>query len=223
VDTDLTRVKDPDSLDPVKRAIWDQHGPVGLIMSCAAASAGAASAKTSYFWSPAGAAQPDPKVLAQQAVATMSLEAPEMGVWPGGWYDHNPKAWGAVRIPVWFWAQNAKPGVSGVATASASADGRTVVAQARLVSITWTDDAGHRVVCGTGSAPLYNETAWESPSGCGWTYDKEGDYTVTAVTQIRVDWTGLGRTGVIDLTFTQPSHTLRIGEIQVVVTSGTLN
>ncbi|MDR1386763.1 MAG: hypothetical protein LBJ44_04070 [Propionibacteriaceae bacterium] len=178
--------------------------------------------KNSFVWFPSPpTAPPDPLVLAHEAVAKMHLEAPEMGVWPGGWFDQNPKAWGAVGIPVWFWAQNAKPGVSGVATASASSGGHTVIAQAHLTSITWTDDAGHRAVCGTGSAPrAYDESAWESPSGCGWTYDKEGDHTITAVTRIRVDWSGYGRSGVIDLTFTAPSHTLRIGEVQVVVRSG---
>jgi hypothetical protein len=223
---DLSRVTDPAAVPSQYGRFYDQHGLTGVVMFCATPYIlNPPRLMTTMTWFPSPPAPlPDPLVLAEQAVAKMGLEGPEMGVWPGDWYDLNPKAWGAVRIPVWFWAKDAKPGVSGVATASASSGGQTVIAQARLSSVTWSDDAGHRVVCGLGSVPhAWNETAWESPSGCGWTYDKEGDYTVTAVTRIRVDWSGYGRSGVIDLTFTAPSHTLRIGEIQVVVRSGGLS
>jgi hypothetical protein len=218
----LTKVTDPNQLDPLQRAIFDQHGPTGWIMGCTVPFRdGRPGSLSTPFWAASRSAAPDPQVLAERAVASMALEAPQMGVWPGGWFDQNPRAWGAVGIPTWFWAQNPKPGVAGIATASATADGRTVIAQAKLTSITWSDDAGHKAICGTGSTPAaVGETNWESPSGCGWTYDKEGDYTVTAVTRIKVEWSGLGHNGVIDLTFTTPSHTLRIGEIQVVVRSG---
>jgi hypothetical protein len=221
-DLDLTQMKDPDQLDALRRAIYDRHGPVGWIMNCTIPLRdGNTAALSTPFWAADRSAAPDPRVLAERAVATMALEAPQMGVWPGGWHDQNPRAWGAVGIPVWFWAQNPKPGVAGTATASATADGRTVIAQAKLTSITWTDDAGHHATCGTGSKPAaFDETAWESPSGCGWTYDKEGDYTITAVTRIKVEWSGLGHNGVIDLTLTTPTHTLRIGEIQIVTRTG---
>jgi hypothetical protein len=169
-----------------------------------------------FFVSAAPPPPPNPEILVNEAIGTMSVTASAMGVWPGGWFDENSQAMGAVGLPVWFWSENPGPGVSGIATASAVSGTYMVFAQANLAGVTWSDDVGHSVECRLGSAPRVGETAWDSPSGCGWTYDQQGDYQVTAVTHIRVDWTSnYGRAGTRTYDLSGPTHTLRIGEIQV--------
>jgi hypothetical protein len=193
-----------------------RHGHEGFVMQCKLL-VGGSQIWMRHFWEPAvPPPPPNPEILVDQAIGTMSVTASAMGVWPGGWFDENRQSIGAVGLPVWFWAKNPGPGISGVATASASTGSYMIFAQASLAGVTWSDDAGHSVECRLGSAPRVGETAWDSPSGCGWTYDQQGDYQVTAVTHIRVDWTSnYGRAGTRTYDLSGPTHTLRIGEIQV--------
>ncbi len=50
---------------------------------------------------------------------------------------------------------------------------------------------------------------------CGYTYTRQGVYTVTATSYWEVAWTGMGRSGVIPLNFSS-SVSITMGEIQVV-------
>jgi hypothetical protein len=53
---------------------------------------------------------------------------------------------------------------------------------------------------------------------CGYTYVKQGDYTVRATAHWVARWSGYGMSGVIPLSLSQ-ERMLEVGEIQVIVTN----
>lgn len=81
---------------------------------------------------PAGA-PPDPRVLAQQAVATMNLKAVSIGIVP----EPAPGRVGLVGMPVWMWDTNPGPSTWGPITKTASAGGYTVTATAKATKVMW--------------------------------------------------------------------------------------
>ena len=49
---------------------------------------------------------------------------------------------------------------------------------------------------------------------CGYTYTRQGVYTVAATSYWEVAWTGIGQSGTIALNFSR-SATITMGEVQV--------
>jgi len=169
----------------------------------------------------------DPAVLAQQAVASMSLRVAEIGTTGGS----PPDGMQIVGIPAWFWAadpgESTTPGVAGVApiTRSASAGGITVTATARLDRTVWSVGDGATVTCAGANAAgtpwRYGYGGQPSPT-CGYTYTRTSAgqpneaYTVTATAYWVVDWSGGGQSGTLTV---QRSRSIpkRVGEVQVIV------
>ena len=87
--------------------IWEGHHPEGAIYSCY--NPFIVGTRNYDFWSatqPAGpAAPPDPRLLAERAVATMNLRAITVGIVP------EPVAGnvGLVGMPNWMWVENPTP------------------------------------------------------------------------------------------------------------------
>ncbi len=161
----------------------------------------------------------DPAVLAAQAIASMTMLAPPIGMMPPQGSE------GAITgVPVWLWVQ---PGVTttGTNSASASAGGVTVTAVANVTEVTWEMGDGATVSCGIGTP--YNPSYGGDPSPtCGYLYetkstkdDPNGVYTVTATSTWTITWAGGGESGVevMELSSSVP---LRVTEINVINVPG---
>ena len=158
---------------------------------------------------PAGA-PPDPRVLAQQAIAMMNLKAVSIGIVP------EPAAGrvGLVGMPVWMWDTNPGPSTWGPITKTASAGGYTVTATAKATKVVWSMGDGEVVVCRTPGTPYEDSYGREDSPDCGYTYTRQGVYQVWARSYWSVQWSGLGQSGSIPLQFAN-SVRITVGEAQV--------
>lgn len=167
-----------------------------------------------YYWSASGAVvPPDPKVLAQQAVALMRLRAVTVGMVP------EPVAGrvGLVGMPVWLWVASPDVHSWGPATATASAGGYSVTATGQVSYVRWEMGDGGVVSCSSvGSVWTADKGKVPSPD-CGYVYAQQGTYTVRATSYWVIHWSGIGQTGVINTSYTS-SVVVTIGELQTVVT-----
>lgn len=162
---------------------------------------------------------PDPEVLAWRALARVNLQPIDLGIAPEP-LATNANSLGAVGLPVWLWSDTTAPNKTGPISDSASERGFTVTITARLKNITWNlGDGSAPIQCGIGTR--FNPAAMgpQTPVTCGRQagYSKQGQYTITATSNWEVSWQGIGQSGMIPYT-RETSGTVRIGEIQVVVT-----
>lgn len=193
---------------------WQGHDDGALYECYDLLVAGAGGMAITYRWSatpPAGpAAPPDPRVLAQQAIAQMRLRAVAIGIVP----EPGPGRVGIIGMPTWMWVRDPGPATLGPVTRTASAGGFSVTATARADRIVWQMGDGTTVTCrGPGTAYADSFGRRSSPD-CGHTYTRQGTYTVRAISHWTVQWSGMGLSGTIPLSFTQ-STTITMGEAQV--------
>lgn len=164
---------------------------------------------TLRYWALSAPAAPDPAVLAQQAVDSMSLRAVDIGIVP----EASAGSVGLVGMPNWMWVANPTATTFGPTSASASAGGWTVTATARVSQVVWDMGDGQSITCGAGTPYAASYGKSDSPD-CGHTYTQQGTYTVRATSHWVVTWSGIGDAGTIALDLTQ-SATVTIGEAQV--------
>jgi len=159
----------------------------------------------------------DPRVLAEQAIASMTFLPPPMQTMPP-----TGSEGAIVGIPVWMWVT---PGVTttGAQTASAAAGGITVTATGSVTQVNWDMGDGTVVTCGIGTA--YDGSGNPSPT-CGHVYevkstktDPNGVYTLTATSTWTIVWSGGGESGV-EVLETSSTSTLRVTEINVLNVPG---
>ena len=170
----------------------------------------------STFWSPIppGGLEGllNPEDLARQAIATMGLGVFQVGMAP------EAGGTGYVGLPVWMWAANPGPSTIGPITAAAGA----VSATAKMSEADWNMGDGHVVTCRNGGTPYADSYGNSMSPTCGYRYNQAssdeaaGVYAVTVTAKWTVNWTGMGRTGVINLTFNSPVTQVRIAELQAV-------
>lgn len=162
---------------------------------------------------------PDPEVLAWRALAQVNLQPIDLGIAPEP-LATNANSLGAVGLPVWLWSDTSAPNKTGPISDSASERGFTVTITARLKNITWNlGDGSAPIQCGIGTRFNPATMGPQTPVTCGRQagYSKQGEYTITATSNWEVSWQGIGQSGMIPYT-RETSGTVRIGEIQVVVT-----
>jgi len=156
---------------------------------------------------------PDPRLLAQQAIEQMNLQAITIGIVP----DDGPGSMGLVGLPTWMWAQTPGDTTMGPITRSASTAGYTVTATGRVDKVAWDMGDGATVTC-AGPGKPYEDVYMDSDSPvCGHRYEDQGEHPVTATSYWAIDWSGMGQSGTISLQL-QESTTIRIGEAQVLNT-----
>ena len=196
---------------PPKTAVtWAGHTD-GAIYDCAPPRS--VFGVTYSFWWGAAPAGPNPAVLAQTAIATMSLRPITIGIVP----KSAPGSVGLVGMPVWMWAASPGQQTWGPITRTVSVRGSTVTATARVDRVRWLMGDGGVVVC-TGPGTVYQDRYGKTDSPtCGYTYQTQGTYTVRAESQWTVTWSGMGLSGRIPLALTD-STTITIGELQVITT-----
>ena len=206
----------PDPADyPPDDEIWRGHYPEGAIYVCYNPYL-VAGTRAYSFWSrnpPSGpAAPPDPRVLAQRAIAMMALKAVTIGIVP----EDAPGRVGVIGMPTWMWAADPTQNTIGPITRSASAGGVTVTATAKVNKVVWDMGDGKSETCTGPGTPYADSYGKQSSPTCGHTYTRQGRYTVTATSYWIVDWAGLGQSGTIPLQFSR-STTITMGEVQVIV------
>lgn len=201
-----------DPQPPPSAAIWSGRTD-GAIYDCAQPRSGTFGGVLYTFWSATAPAGPDPVVLAQTAIATMELRPVTIGMVP----EDRPGSVGLVGMPVWLWASDPDSRSWGPVTRTASAGGETVTATAKVSRVRWLMGDGGVVVC-TGPGTAYEDRFGKADSPtCGYTYPRQGTYTVRAESQWSVSWSGMGRSGTIPVTLTQTAR-VTIGELQVLTT-----
>lgn len=156
----------------------------------------------------------DPVALAWRAVASMNLSAPQLGMFPQP-LGQDSSAMGYVGWPLWLWVEDPGPGSWGPNTASASDQGFTVTATAWVDHVEWDMGNGDVVVCGVGSRHPVHAVRGESSPDCGYVYEVEGMYPVTARAYWVVEWSAPSGSGELSLELARADEVL-IGEVQVV-------
>lgn len=154
--------------------------------------------------------------LVEQVIAMLPLSGAEIGIAPA------PSGAGLVGLPVWMWTAQT-PESWGPLTASLTALGLTVSAEANATAINWDMGDGTTRVCSHPGTPYQPEYGADPSPTCGHTYqqpsrNQPGEvYPVTATTEWRIDWwiEGTAITGAETRTRTAQT-TVRINELQVV-------
>ena len=121
----------PAKSDPV----WEGRTD-GAVYDCLRPLLGPGGFIVTQFWSaspPGVGAPPDPRVIAQQAIAVMNLRAVRIGMVP----EPRPGRVGLVGLPVWMWAQQPDSTTWGPVTRTATAGGYTVTATAKVTKVVW--------------------------------------------------------------------------------------
>lgn len=198
---------------------WASNYPAGAVylVTCTGNISGT---NGGWRWLPSapdgyGATATTPGELAARAVDQMQLTGPAIEISiPAG-------ETGLVGIPVWLWTTVGAT-TWGPNTAEAAVPGLSVTATAQAKRITWDMGDGTTVTCANPGTPLH-PGGIESPT-CGHIYETSSAgqphdaFSLTATTTWEVTWTGGGTSGVLSVTRSS-SSTVRIGELQVLVTS----
>jgi hypothetical protein len=157
-----------------------------------------------WVWFPPSAS---PEQLARSLLARIPLRPITLGMAP------KPGTLLVVGMPNWMWAENPSASTWGPVSASAGAMRMTV----EVESVTWDMGDGSKVRCGKG-------TKWSGGPGgpsptCGYVYQKQGHYTVTATSHWVAHWSGYGQAGDIPVDLSTTEH-VEVGELQVIVVRG---
>jgi hypothetical protein len=119
-----------------------------------------------------------------------------------------------VGYPVWLWAEG---GTTAPRSASDSVGGRSVQLTVTFDHLTWDLGDGSRpLTCGVGTKWSRTSQPGTTSPTCGHTYERMGDYTITATTHWRIDWVVDGVSGSQDYSLSQ-RRPWSVGELQVLV------
>lgn len=159
----------------------------------------------------------DPQALAQQAMAALRMQAPQIGLAPPAGTD------AIIGNPVWMWIGRG-PNLTGPTRASASAGGITVTAVATVTQVVWSMGDGHTVACGSGT-PYAPGATGPSPD-CGYVYGEAsglhapgGAWPITASATWTITWAGGGASGSQSMTLSS-SAALRVDNLYVLNQDG---
>lgn len=134
----------------------------------------------------------NPAALAAQAVARLSVPAPQISISP----HPSGNKWNvlAVGLPIWVWADDPGP-----ITSQVSEQGIDIQLQAIRGSVTFDWGDATTSVCNLmRPRPAGMDPLTPSPD-CGHTYLSRGDYTITATAGWAVNWQALGQSGALPL------------------------
>lgn len=170
-------------------------------------------------WSPIPpwGAPPDPEELAQDAIAAMNLRAIQIGSTPYTTENcpQREPCIGIIGYPQYLWVADEGPSTWGPITRTASAGPYSVTATAQVDRIEWDMGNGDVVTCTTPGIPYHDSYEKEPSPDCGYAYQEDGYYTLTATSYWVVEWAGMGQSGTIDLDLAQ-THQIVMGEVQVI-------
>jgi hypothetical protein len=209
-----------DPQPPKSDPVWGGHTD-GAIYLCFNPWQGAPSPDPvgagTLIWLPEPPISVDPEELARRAIDSMGLRAIEVGLS----VKDLPGRMIYVGAPVWMWTANPSAETLGPNTASASAGGITVTAEARVESIDWSMGDGATVKCvgeHRARGTIYKRAfgVVESPT-CGYRYEQPtASTTITATSHWVIDWYGGGASGTVTMDL-ERSTNRPVGEVQVLV------
>jgi hypothetical protein len=157
-------------------------------------------------------APPDPAELAAEALASLTLDIPPIGIAPKP--ANGP---GLVGLPIWLWTSSAQ---TNWGPQSAHATDRTVTVwiTAQVTKAVWDMGNGDKVTCNTYGVRY---TGQSGPPPCGYAgYPRssgDGKYRITVTTYWTVDWrANSGEHGTISTTRVSRPVWIEIDELQVV-------
>ena len=164
----------------------------------------------------------NPAIAAGEVIGRLAVQGIDIGFAP------DPDAAGSrgyVGMPVWMWVDSVTNQNYGPYTVVEEEQGVVVTANAQVTSIRWVMGDGQSVSCsGIGMEYQASLGIIDSPS-CGYRYqttsddEPNGRFTVTAVSNWRVDWNAGGATG--SQTIERESTTqVDVRELQSVNTGG---
>lgn len=205
----ISRVRpQPPATDPA----WLGH-TTGALYYCRLSGRGVGTVL--MIWIGSADPPPDPESLAREAVRQMQLRPVSIGVAP----SDEPGSMGLVGMPVWLWAQNPGTRTMGPISESASERGFTVRATAKVERVSWSmGDGGVEVCSGAGTPYELRFGIAESPT-CGYRFQTQGTFTVTARSDWVVDWSGIGEAGTFRLSLSEATQIV-IGELNVLTVAG---
>ena len=155
---------------------------------------------------------------ARQAVASLGVEAIDLGLHPRG--DTKDRM-GVVGWNMWMWADSPGSGQLGTVSSSSSVGGIDVSLTATAGEVVWSMGNGESVTCGPGRPWTMAATGGKNVASpdCGYVYDARGTYTVTATTDWSVSWQAAGFSGSIPLSVRRSAEVM-VGEMQSVNIQG---
>jgi hypothetical protein len=206
-------------------ALWQGQSPAdGAVYAKVCPRVDGSGLTTMLVFVPNGSAPPvtppvDPRVLAEQAIASLVMRAPEIRMAPP-----PGSTSGLVGLPVWMWAERGEEFL-GPTRQSVSAGGVTVAAVGEVSRIVWDMGDGTTVVCGAGT-PYSPGAVGESPD-CGHVYAEAssrhvsggGPWPITATSTWTVTWSGGGLSGTETLELSSSAE-LFVGELHVLNQDG---
>ena len=199
-------------LPPYTDPNWQGHTS-GTLYYCRIS--GVAIGTPYIIWFADSVPPPDPETLARRAVAQMQLKPITIGIVP----NDDPDSVGLVGMPIWLWAENPSDQTMGPISRSVSEAGFTVNATAEVKRVRWSlGDGGVTTCSGPGTPYKLRYGITESPT-CGYKFDRQGEFTVTARSDWIVNWSGIGETGTFRIYLTENTQVV-IGELNVVTVSG---
>jgi hypothetical protein len=179
---------------------------------------------TMLVFVPNGSAPPagppvDPRVLAEQAIASLVMRAPEIRMAPP-----PGSTSGLVGLPVWMWTERSEE-VLGPTRQSVSAGGVTVTAVGEVSRIAWDMGDGTTVICGAGTP--YTPGAEGASPDCGHVYAEAssrhvpggGPWPITATSTWTITWSGGGLSGTETLELSSSAE-LFVDELHVLNQDG---
>ncbi len=155
----------------------------------------------------------DPEALAQQAAASIGIEAPALRTSP----DANGRLY--VRVPTWLWVE----GAWWQTYQATAATGRvTATVTAQPVTATWAMGDGATVAC-TGPGVAWQPGLSESATDCTHTYTTSsagaanGTFPLSATVTLEVTWTSnVGAGGTLPTISRTSTRPVDVGEIQAI-------
>jgi hypothetical protein len=131
--------------------------------------------------------------------------------------EDKPGYVGLVGMPVWMWVDTPDAHTYGPASNTASDGSVTVTIIAKVARTLWEMGDGRSVTCATAGTPYQDSNGKQHSPDCGYSYSKQGTYTIRATTTWDIAWTAnTGQSGTIPLTLTA-TRSVVIGEVQVLV------
>lgn len=159
------------------------------------------------------AEQVDPAVVAQQAIAQLTLPDTDVKVGPPP--SINEWKMAVVGYPLWLWTDGPD-----TQTTTVTQQGITITLTASRANTTFDMGDGTTQTCATSTAWSESVTPGAPSPDCGHTYLKpslpKSNYTITATAHWNVAWTALGQAGTVPLDVAGTT-TLPVGELQAVI------
>lgn len=211
------RAMDPQP--PLTDPAWQSHSD-GAVYSCVRPNGSLVPDPGMTFsrWLPApptAVTQAEAEAAARRVLASIGLEAIDLGMQPRG---DTVERMGFVGWHTWLWADSPSDKQWGPVTATASDSGIAVRLTAGATRVQWDMGDGATVSCGRGAAWSAARTQGgknvASPD-CGHVYERDGRYTVTATSTWSVDWSAAGFTGTLPLQLSRSADVV-VGEVQAV-------